>query len=538
MTTGLAGAGRADRHRREHPRVLGYGIAAARTTRGSWTTTSPPDRARRSTRGRGRWCRSPSGFAARGRDVAARYLALFGGRRDRARPRPARAGDRALPDPAATASSDDRRRRRSRSAPVVAPRLIADNRSTGVGGGGIVMGRRRSGRDADRGGQPARRRGPAARRRGADRGRDRAERRRATSPSRATRSTGSDATLVGEPAAPGSRSPPATRCASPGTPSPASGPPDEFFGISAGIVVLDAFQRADVLDNGVRRAEGDPTADPHSPWYGILIGGAGKGAKAAGAAFTVVYAGDNAYRFHPAARTGRQAPAGPRDSLAVRGNVVEAYGTGARGADRDRSPRACSTTTAASSPARENLPTARLHGRARRSRANNYLTGPPAVRSTSSWSCRPAPRYRASGNIASGADRSRRRGPGAALAAAEHLLEGGQKMQFAVTVENETLDDLVTRVYAFDGTPSASRLRAARKALTETNPYLRRARPGPPRNGVHRPRGPGRAAGATQDAGSMTGDHRRAASRRGGPASAQLGADLGGELAAAGRRST
>ena len=33
------------------------------------------------------------------------------------------------------------------------------------------------------------------------------------------------------------------------------GPPDEFLGLSAGIAVLDHFQRADVLDNAVRRAD-------------------------------------------------------------------------------------------------------------------------------------------------------------------------------------------------------------------------------------------------------------------------------------------
>jgi hypothetical protein len=53
-------------------------------------------------------------------------------------------------------------------------------------------------------------------------------------------------------------------------------------------------------------------------------------------------------------------------------------------------------------------------------------------------------------------------------------------MQLAVTTENESLDGLVSRVYAFDGTPSASQLRTARAALTGANPYLRRIADVPP----------------------------------------------------------
>ena len=149
------------------------------------------------------------------------------------------------------------------------------------------------------------------------------------------------------------------------------GPPDQFFGVTAGILVLDAFQRADVLDNSVRRAEGDPPPDPQSPWYGILIAGAGKGAKPAGAAFTVV-SGESAYRFHPALGRGVKLPLG-RASLAVRGNVVEAYGTAPAVLIETIVPCLFNDNRCFLA-ARENLSTARVQAAAAVA-ANNYLEG-------------------------------------------------------------------------------------------------------------------------------------------------------------------
>lgn len=45
-------------------------------------------------------------------------------------------------------------------------------------------------------------------------------------------------------------------------------------------------------------------------------------------------------------------------------------------------------------------------------------------------------------------------------------------MQVALTIENETLQDLVSRVYAFDGAPSQDALGSAQQALLDANPYL------------------------------------------------------------------
>ncbi len=53
-------------------------------------------------------------------------------------------------------------------------------------------------------------------------------------------------------------------------------------------------------------------------------------------------------------------------------------------------------------------------------------------------------------------------------------------MRFAVTIENETLDALAGRVYAFEGQPSQAAKRAAAKALTDANPFLRRIADVPP----------------------------------------------------------
>jgi Family of unknown function (DUF6519)/Right handed beta helix region len=102
------------------------------------------------------------------------------------------------------------------------------------------------------------------------------------------------------------------------------GPPAEFTGISAGIVVLDAFRRADVLDNSVRRVDDGGKEQPLSRWFGILIAAAGAGTKTATGSFTV-QAGDEALLFNPA--RGEVARfLTTNTSLAVRGNVVETYG--------------------------------------------------------------------------------------------------------------------------------------------------------------------------------------------------------------------
>jgi hypothetical protein len=98
--------------------------------------------------------------------------------------------------------------------------------------------------------------------------------------------------------------------------------PAEFLGLSAGIAVLDRFQRVDVLDNGVRRAEA--VGKPVGEWFGILIAGAAERAAPTLGSVTVA-SQSNVYTLLPA--EGRiisfaRAP----DSLAVRGNVVEAFG--------------------------------------------------------------------------------------------------------------------------------------------------------------------------------------------------------------------
>jgi hypothetical protein len=159
------------------------------------------------------------------------------------------------------------------------------------------------------------------------------------------------------------------------------GPADEFLGLGAGIVVLDRFQRADVLDNCVRRAEAAPSGTPTSEWLGILIGStaavAGHGVTTGPLQTSYSVAGkQNLYRV--VARLGRlvKAPL-PRDSLAVRGNVVEAYG------------RAPAVLISTDGPclfndnrcflhASEGVTTARLTAGAAVA-SNNYINGPRAI---------------------------------------------------------------------------------------------------------------------------------------------------------------
>jgi hypothetical protein len=47
-------------------------------------------------------------------------------------------------------------------------------------------------------------------------------------------------------------------------------------------------------------------------------------------------------------------------------------------------------------------------------------------------------------------------------------------MQFAVTKGEQTLAELAERVYEFEGTPSATALREAQRALVAANPFLRK----------------------------------------------------------------
>jgi Family of unknown function (DUF6519) len=98
-------------------------------------------------------------------------------------------------------------------------------------------------------------------------------------------------------------------------------PPDEFLGLSAGIAVLDPFERADVLDNGVRRNDGEPPPDPRSDWVGVLVGARAKSLPLETSTVTV---GDR--RFHAASGLLLPSIRGG-GSLAVRGNAVDAYGT-------------------------------------------------------------------------------------------------------------------------------------------------------------------------------------------------------------------
>ena len=79
-------------------------------------------------------------------------------------------------------------------------------------------------------------------------------------------------------------------------------------------------------------------------------------------------------------------------------------------------------------------------------------------------------------------------------------------MQLAATIENETLDDLVTRVYAFDAGAPAKTIRAARQALVDANPYLANLAQVPPGTVFTVPDVPGaQPSAATEDAGPMIG---------------------------------
>jgi hypothetical protein len=101
-------------------------------------------------------------------------------------------------------------------------------------------------------------------------------------------------------------------------------PADDFVGLSAGILVVDPFQRADVLDNSVRRADTGPSGQPRSEWFGILIAGVKEFAEPL-AGTVVLIAGDQMFSFFAQAGRAFEFPRG-RGSLAVRGNLVEAYG--------------------------------------------------------------------------------------------------------------------------------------------------------------------------------------------------------------------
>jgi hypothetical protein len=53
-------------------------------------------------------------------------------------------------------------------------------------------------------------------------------------------------------------------------------------------------------------------------------------------------------------------------------------------------------------------------------------------------------------------------------------------MRFTATRSGESLDDLVARAYAFQGRPKSAELRAARRALVDANPFLKRFDDVPP----------------------------------------------------------
>ena len=94
--------------------------------------------------------------------------------------------------------------------------------------------------------------------------------------------------------------------------------------MGAGIAVLDYFQRADVLDNAVRRAEDAAPANQAGEWLGIVI--AGGDWTAAPALDSVTLVGKrNVYTMLGLIGRVVVFPR-ERDSVGVRGNVTEAYG--------------------------------------------------------------------------------------------------------------------------------------------------------------------------------------------------------------------
>lgn len=182
------------------------------------------------------------------------------------------------------------------------------------------------------------------------------------------------------------------------------GPPDEFLGLGAGIAVLDAFQRADVLDNAVRRSEKLDGAPTSGEWFGILIAG-GEATKAgelgrfteASGSFTVLGTASGYTFLGDVGRVIRFARA--RETVGVRGNVVEAYG---------QVPAVMIITDAACifgenrclARVREGVPAARIEAGAVVA-PNNYLQGP--LKGTAFELQLPAGGpYTVLGNIASG----------------------------------------------------------------------------------------------------------------------------------------
>jgi Family of unknown function (DUF6519)/Right handed beta helix region len=148
------------------------------------------------------------------------------------------------------------------------------------------------------------------------------------------------------------------------------GPPDEFVGFSAGIIVLDRFQRADVLDNSVRRADTVPDRRL-SEWFGILIGGLGKFQPVKATVSANV--GDRLFTFQGAA--GRLVELPKSDgSLGVRGNLVEAYGDAPAVLVETEVPCVFGENRCFLA-ARENVPVATLVVSAVVA-GNNYLDGP------------------------------------------------------------------------------------------------------------------------------------------------------------------
>jgi hypothetical protein len=142
-------------------------------------------------------------------------------------------------------------------------------------------------------------------------------------------------------------------------------PPDEFLGLSAGIALLDPFERADVLDNGVRRNDGEPPQDPRSEWVGVLVGARAKSMSVEASTVTL---GDR--RFHAA--SGRLlASIRGGGSLGVRGNAVDAYGT-APAVRMDGSGRSLFAENRCVLTGAKGIPTAHVGGGAVIA-SNNYL---------------------------------------------------------------------------------------------------------------------------------------------------------------------